>query len=67
MPHFTCMAKHDTGHRMRSMVNFDMIDNTKNEFLKGDKSRIIIVLDKNHKFLGKNFHGGQVEHFGKHA
>ena len=46
------MVKHYTDHRVRSMVQFDIIEKTKNEWLKGDKSRIIIMLDHNQKVIG---------------
>ena len=52
---FTLMARNFTGNRLHAMVQFDMIDKTNNECLKGDKFRIITVLDHKQKFLGMYF------------
>ena len=59
----TVMAKHYTVHRLRSMVQFDIIDKTKNECLKGGKSIILILLDRKQQVLGMIFCEGKVEYF----
>ena len=41
-----------------------MIYKTNNECLKGDKYRILTVLDHKHKVLGIVFFNGKVEYFG---
>ena len=64
---FTIMAKHCMGHRVISMIQFDMIDKTKNELLKGCKSSILILLDHKRNVLRIKFREGQVEYFGKMA
>ena len=61
------MEKHCMCHRMKSMVQFDIIENIKNDYLKENKYRIIIVLDHNHKFLGMKFCEEQVKYFSKRA
>ena len=47
------------------MVQLDIIDKIKNEWLKGDKYRILVVFYYNNKVLGMNICDGQVEYFGK--
>ena len=55
----TIMSKHCTVNRVQDMVQFDIIDKTKNEFLKGDTYSIIIVLDHNQKVPGMDFVRGR--------
>ena len=47
------------------MVQFCMIEKINNKWQKGDKYRIIFVLNKNNKALGMNFVEGGVKCFGK--
>ena len=49
------------------MVNFDIIDKTNNDFPKGDKSRILIVLYHKQKIIGMDFCEGKVEYLGKNG
>ena len=42
---FTLTEKLYMGHRVQDMVQFDMTETSNKELLKGEKSRIIIVLD----------------------
>ena len=60
---FTLMAKHYTGQRVQSMVQLDIIYKIKNEWMKGYKSKNIIMLDHKKKVLGMKFHGGKVDLF----
>ena len=63
MPRFTLVSKHYIGHRVRAMVQFNMIENTNNEWLKGGKSIILILLDRKQQVLGMIFCEGKVEYF----
>ena len=53
------MAKHYAGHRVQAMVKFCMIDHTKNEWLKGDKTVILIMMYHNQRFLERIFVRGR--------
>ena len=63
VPYFTLISKYYMIHRVRFMVQFDMIDKINNEWFKGGTSKITTVLDHNKKVLGRNFSGGQIEYF----
>ena len=65
VPRFILMNKHYTGDRVKSMVQFKMIEKNNNKRLKGDKSRIIIVLYYKQKILGIKFNARQVAYDGK--
>ena len=51
----TLVFKHYMGHRVQSMVQFDIIEKFNNKWTKGGKNRILIVLDHKHKILGMKF------------
>ena len=47
------------------MAQFYVIGKIGNDWMKGVKTRILIVLDNKQNFIGMKFHEGQVEYFGK--
>jgi hypothetical protein len=65
VPRFTCMVKHYSAHRLRAKVQFYEIHKLKEEWLKADSSRFLIVMDHKQKVLGMKYREGQVEYFGK--
>ena len=48
----TLKVKHYTGHRVQSMVQFDIIDNINTMWLIGNTYRNIVALDHKHKGFG---------------
>ena len=67
VPRFNIMAKHCMDHRVKSMVQFDIINMTKDEWFKVDISRIITVLNHKQKVIRMRFCEGQIECVGKNV
>lgn len=65
IPRLSSMVKHYTSHRMRAKVQFHEINKIKEQWLKGDSRRVLVVVDHKQKVLGMKYRESQVEYFGK--